>query len=436
MLGSIAPPQDAAPTKYLIRTRPDGVSMADATTNSADRLRVPGTLDERACRWSVYQPWLQQDPVPYFEEIQADRPIFRSEELGGYWVLTRFEDMEWAARTPEVFSNEVLSIPAHQILEGKSIPIQLDGEEHRKWRRALSDLFSPGVINHFTPQLRQATIDAIEPLVPKGHSEFVGDVLVKLPAEAFLITFGIGHEYLPKIMEFKEYLRQQLPKARNDAEIMAAAQPLLEFFSSAIDRRRAEGVEGRRDVFSELLKSTFDGRPTTQEEMVNAAFTNMLAAFDTTTAALSVVFVYIAEHPEVQELIAASPEKIPVILEELIRHDPISATARRVAQDVERHGVTMHKGDLVLIPWGMSGMDPRVFENPHDVDFGRSSTRQLVFGIGPHRCIGMHLARRVIKLAVEEWHARVPRYAVTPGTAPGRHYTTVRGYHSLDISWD
>jgi cytochrome P450 len=120
----------------------------------------------------------------------------------------------------------------------------------------------------------------------------------------------------------------------------------------------------------------------------------------------------------------------------LIRHDPISATARLVVQDVERHGVTMRKGDLVLIPWGMSGMDPRVFENPHEVDFERSATRQLVFGIGPHRCIGMHLARRVILLAIEEWHARVPRYQVAPGSGPAPHYTTVRGYHSLELTWD
>ncbi|MEN3357453.1 MAG: hypothetical protein V7637_1435, partial [Mycobacteriales bacterium] len=389
---------------------------------------------ERICKWSVYQPWLQQDPVPQFEEIQAHAPIVRSEELGGYWMLTRFEDMEWAARTPEIFSNAVLSIPAHQIMAEKSIPIQLDGDEHRKWRRALSDLFSPGVVNHITPQLRQATVDTIEKVSGNGSCELVRDVLTPLPAEAFLIAFGIGREYLSDILEFKHFLRAALPRARNDEEIRAASQPLTQFFSDAIDRRREEGAIGR-DVFSELLKSTFDGRQLTQDEMVNAAFTNMLAAFDTTTAALSVVFAYLAEHPEVQQLVTAEPERIPAVIEELIRHDPISATARIVVQDVERHGVTMRKGDLVLIPWGMSGMDPRVFDDPHDVDFDRSSTRQLVFGIGPHRCIGMHLARRVIRLAVEEWHARVPSYGVTPGQSLGRHYTTVRGYHAIPLSW-
>jgi cytochrome P450 len=396
----------------------------------------PDTLEERIRQWSVYQPWLQQDPVPYFEQIQAHAPIVRSQELGGYWILTRFEDMEWAARTPEVFSNSVMSIPAHNVFEQKAIPIQLDGDEHRKWRQALSDLFNPGVVRHFTPQYREAVAETMEAVASNGRCEFIKDVAAKLPVEAFLISFGIGREYLPQILEYKDWLRQALPKARNDDEIRAASKPLEDFFSAAIDRRRAEGVEGRRDVFSELLKSSFDGRPPTQQEMVNAAFTNMLAAFDTTTAALSVVFVYIAEHPEVQELVRTQPEKIPAVIEELIRHDPISATARVVVKDTERHGVTLRKGDLVLIPWGMSGMDPRVFDNPHEVDFNRSTTRQLVFGIGPHRCIGMHVARQVIKLAVEEWHARVPSYRVEDGQAPGRHYTTVRGYHSLPLVWD
>lgn len=410
--------------------------MTDNTNTVEAAFEAPSTLEERIRRWSVYQPWLQRDPVTYFREIQEHAPIVYSEELGGYWIITRFADMEWAARTPEIFSNSVLSIPSHQVFgDDKAIPIQLDGEQHRKWRQALSDLFNPGMVNHFTPQLRQATVDTIEPVVERGHCEFVSEIAAILPAETFLITFGIGREYLKQILDYKEWLRQAIPKAHNDTEIQAANRPLWEFFGAAIDRRRAEGTAGRRDVFSRLLESTVDDRRLTRDEMINAAFTNMLAAFDTTAAALSVVFTYLAEHPEVQAMVTEQPGKIPAVIEELIRHDPISATARIVTQDVVRHGVTLRKGDLVLIPWGMSGMDPRVFEHPDQVDFTRSSTRQLVFAIGPHRCLGMHVARRVIKLAVEEWHARIPRYHLTPGTSPLRHYTTVRGVSNLDLSW-
>jgi len=410
--------------------------MTDGSDAPACPVAAPPTLDERIRRWSVYQPWLQADPVRYFREIQEHAPIVWSEELGGYWIVTRFAEIEWVARNPELFSNAVLSIPAHQVFEDKAIPIQLDGDEHRQWRRALADLFNPGAVNHFAPQIRQATIDTIEPLVESGNCEFISDVAAKLPAEAFLITFGIGREYLQQILDYKEWLRKAIPTAHNDEEIRAANRPLWQFFSDAIDRRREEGVEGRRDVFSQLLKTTVNGRKPTQDEMVNAAFTHMLAAFDTTAAALSMVFVYLAEHPETQDLVVREPDRIPAIVEELIRHDPISATARVVTQDVERHGVTMRKGDLVLVPWAMSGMDPAVFDHPEEVDFDRSVTRQLTFAIGPHRCIGMHVARRVIRTAVEEWHARVPRYRVTPGTTPVRHYTTVRGVSRLDLSWD
>ncbi len=409
--------------------------MADVPTSGQCPVSAPGTLEERIRQWSVYQPWLQDDPVPYFKEIRDHAPIVWSEELGGYWMITRYDDMEWAARNPEIFSNEMLSIPPHDVFAEKAIPIQLDGEHHRKWRQAMSELFNPSVVNHFTPEIRQATIDTIEPYIEKGGCEFIEDIAVKLPAEAFLITFGIGREYLPQIMDYKEWLRHAMPKANNQAEVIEAAQPLWQFFSDAIDRRRDEGIEGRRDVLSGLLRIRFDGREPTQDEMINVAFMNMLAAFDTTTAAMAVVFLHLAQNPDTQDYVVAHPAKIPAVVEELIRHDPVSATARMVVQDVERHGVKMRKGDMVLMPWGMSGLDPSVFENPDVVDFDRTVTRQLVFAIGPHRCLGMHLARRVIRLAVEEWHARVPRYGITEGLKPVRHFTTVRGVTSLPISY-
>ncbi|MGC4807751.1 cytochrome P450 [Micromonospora sp. DT233] len=409
--------------------------MADGSGAGGCPYHVPATLEERIKQWSVYQPWLQDDPVPYFKEIRDHSPIVWSEELGGYWMITRYEDMEWVARNPEIFSNSFLAIPPHDVFKEKSIPIQLDGNHHRRWRQALSELFNPSMVNHFTPQIRRAAADTIAAAAERGNCEFISEIAVRLPAEAFLITFGIDRSRMPQILEYKEYLRQQLPKANNDDDVVAAAQPLWDFFGEAIDKRRAEGIEGRRDVLSGLLRMRFDGRQPTREEMINVAFMNMLAAFDTTTAAMAVVFLYMAEHPEVQDLVVAQPDRIPAVVEELIRHDPVSATARLVVQDVERHGITMKKGQMVLVPWGMSGLDPAVFDNPDEVDFDRPTMRQLVFAIGPHRCLGMHLARRVIRTAMEEWHARVPRYGLTEGIPPVRHFTTVRGVTSLHLTY-
>lgn len=166
--------------------------MKEATATDKCPFHGPQTLEERIRQYSIYQPWLQDDPIPVFDEMREHAPIVRSEEFGGYWILTRYEDVEWAARNPEIFSNAQVGIPHREIFPAKQIPVQLDGDEHRKWRQALSDLFNPGVVNQITPQLRQATIDTIEPLVEKGRCDFIEDVAVKLPAEAFLINFGIG----------------------------------------------------------------------------------------------------------------------------------------------------------------------------------------------------------------------------------------------------
>ncbi|MGC4807752.1 cytochrome P450 [Micromonospora sp. DT233] len=396
----------------------------------------PATLEERIKHWTIYQPWLQDDPVSHFKEMRDHAPIVWSEELGGYWILTRYTDVEWAARNPDIFSSAQISIPHGQLFPDKQIPIQLDGDEHRKWRQALSDLFKPGVVNKLTPQIRQATADAVEAVLPNGRCEFISEVATELPAATFVITFGIGHEYVHQLLAHKDWLRRVgIPNARTDGDLYEANKPLWNFFSEAIDRRREEGTDGRSDVLSGLLNTRFEGRALTQDEMVNTAFVAMLAALDTTTAALGLMFHYLARHPEVQDIVAARPEQSQVIVEELLRHEPVVTTARVVAQDVERHGVTMRKGDRVLMAWGMTGLDPEVFERPDEVDFDRPVIRHLAFAVGPHRCLGMYIARRVMTVALEEWHKRIPRYRLTEGSDPVRHYSPARGLSRLDLTF-
>src|SRR6185369_16783335 len=195
------------PPAYWHRSK--GRDMANTTSAGGCPFTVPSSVEERTRQWTIYQPWLQDDPIPYWKEMRAQGPIVRSEELGGYWILTRYEDVEWAARNPDVFSNARIAIPHRQFFPAKQIPIQLDGEEHRKWRQALSELFNPAVVNHFAPQIRQATIDTIEPLVQKGQCEFISEVATRLPAETFVITFGIGREYVQDLLDHKEWLRRE-----------------------------------------------------------------------------------------------------------------------------------------------------------------------------------------------------------------------------------
>jgi cytochrome P450 len=408
--------------------------MAYGASPEGAQIGAPETIAERIRGWTTFQPWLQHDPISQWNEIRdAGEPIVRSEELGGFWIFTRYADIEWAARNPQIFSSSEPAIPYMSMFERKMIPIEIDGDEHYKWRQALSELFNPAAINKFTADIRSAAAAAIEPIAAKGSCEFVSEFGINLPADAFLIKFGIPREHRQKLLDHKSWLHANWLRATSPDEILAANRPLWDFFSETVEARRAGGATGP-DVISELLRTEYDGRPLTHDEIVNMVFMSMMAALDSTTATLGLSFLFLAEHPDYQRLIVESPEKVPTLVEELLRHAAVVTTARLVVEDVERHGVQLRKGDRVLMSWGLSGRDPEVFERPDEVDPDRASTRHLAFGIGPHRCLGMHLARRVLRTAFEEWHARIPRYHLTPDQQLTFQYSTVRSVHSLELT--
>lgn len=409
--------------------------MARVIDRDEERLSAPRSPQERARRWSTFQPWLQRDPLPYWSELRDGARVVRSGELGGYWILTRYEDLEWAARHPEIFSNAEIGLPPRQIYKEKLIPIQLDGEDHRRWRRTLATLFNTSAVDRLTPEIRRAATTAIEPIVDRGSCEFISEFAVPLPSETFLVNFGIDREYLPTLLGHKNWLRHEgLPHARSDEELHAAGRPLWEFFSQAVQRLRAAGPEGRTDLISRLLTLQYQGRALSHDDIVNIILMTMFASLDTTNSMLGLMFLYLAEHPQTQRLVVEEPERIPRLVEELIRHEAMVSTARVLVQDVTLDGVTMCRGDRVLMSWGLAGHDPAVFDHPEEVDLDRPSMRHLGFGVGPHRCLGMHLARRIITVALEEWHARVPRYEPMVGSPRLRHYTPIRGVESLHLT--
>jgi cytochrome P450 len=395
----------------------------------------PDTLGERIAGWSVFAPWLQADPVSAFDEIRQAGPILWSDAHGGYWILTRHADIEWAARQADLFSSAEPLIPYRSLMPGeRQIPLSLDGETHRRWRQTLAATFSPGAVNHFTPQIQAAAIDLVTGLMKAESCEFIADFAVALPAEAFLINFGIGRERLSEMLHFKEWLiREALPHAQSDEEVAAAGAPIREFFATAVEERRATGSEGDRDVISQLIRARYDGRPLTMPELTNALLVSMLASLDTTTSALGLAWAWLARHPEERAAMISSPARQALIIEELLRTQPVLTTARVLTEDVERHGVLMRKGDKVLMSWGMSGLDPEVFSCPHAVDPTRDAGRQLAFGVGPHRCLGMHLARRILGIAFQEWHRRIPEYSIDEQRQQVIHYSSVRGFASLPL---
>jgi cytochrome P450 len=212
-----------------------------------------------------------------------------------------------------------------------------------------------------------------------------------------------------------------------------AGRQIYDFFGGVIDdRKRKPGT----DMVSYLLETEIDGQRLTREEILDVTFLLILAGLDTVTATLGCNIAYLAANPAQRQRLVEKPELIASAVEELMRWEtPVTAVPRIVKQEVEVHGVKLQKGEMVTLLLGAANVDAAEFGDPERVDFERERNKHLAFGGGPHRCLGSHLARMELEVAMQVWHERIPEYRVKPGETP-RYSPGIREVQYLPLVWD
>jgi cytochrome P450 len=217
----------------------------------------------------------------------------------------------------------------------------------------------------------------------------------------------------------------------------SAKASIMAYFDEAVTERRANPRDPKEDMVSRLVEARIDDVPLTQDEILTICLTLMLAGLDTTRSALGYIYAHLARHPADREALIADPTLIPKAVEEFLRLYPLVFQAGREVQEPQDfNGLRVEKGDVIWLGVAQANRDPRKFENPDEFDLHRHNANQhLAFGGGPHRCLGMHLARLELKVVLEEWHQRIPEYRIKPGTE-----LTERGVQlsmaSLPLEWD
>jgi len=184
-----------------------------------------------------------------------------------------------------------------------------------------------------------------------------------------------------------------------------------------------------------VLTARVNDRVMTDDEKLGMCFLLYVAGLDTVTNQLGFMFKHLAEYPEDQQKLREQPELISNAIEEFIRCYGIVNTVRTVTRDVNFHGVNMKSGDLIFLLAAFSGRDNEKFENAATVDYMRKSQSHISFAAGPHRCAGSHLARRELRIALEEWFARVPPFRVKDGETPRTGVGGVLSVFELPIAW-
>ncbi len=384
----------------------------------------------------LFRAGVADDPAAVYRQLRQECPVARSTspEMSSVYLFD-YESVSWALRHPEVFSSsaEALSIGQEQPL----IPVQVDPPMHTRYRRLLNRSFMPRRIAELEPEVRSLVNGLIDGFADAGGCDFHEQFATPLPSTIFLRLMGMPQEDLQTFLQWRDdTVRPAVEPGdlEGAAAIRASAgRAISVYFQTAIDTARSESGEG---LISELVHADFDGRPLTDDELLGICHLMLLGGLDTVTATLDCMVVYLARHPDRRHQLAEEPSLIPAAVEELLRHEtPVMVVPRVVKEGITMSGIELHTGDPVMLVIGAANDDETVFEHPDEVDYSRDLNRHLAFGGANHKCLGAHLARLELRVALEELHSRVPDYRIPDGAeihfSPG-----IRQPDHLPLVWD
>ncbi|SDS90833.1 Cytochrome P450 [Halopseudomonas litoralis] len=362
-------------------------------------------------------------------------PIFWVPSLGflpGTWIPRRSEDLRRILQDPETFSSAGLT--PYPMLLGESwrlAPLEVDPPDHAKYRALLNPLFTPKKVNALEQDIRQLATQLIDGIAQTGRCDFNEDFAKPFPTLIFLKLMGWPLEHRPLF----QHWTQTLIKSSDSQVVTDNAHEITGWIRARIAECRTNPGD---DFTSYLLASQIDGRPLTDDEMLGINFLIFIGGLDTVTSTIGLFFRHLARNPEQQAQLRTDPTLIPDAVEEMLRSYSIVNMRRTVTRDVQIGEATMKKGDIVLISTELANLDPEVFDQPEKVDFLRSAghTPHMAFSYGVHRCVGSHLARRELRIALELWLTKVPPFRIATGTKPRFNAFGIFGMEELHLEWD
>lgn len=354
-----------------------------------------------------------EQPHSFIAEIHKGPPVFWAKHSSatpqGGWIPRRMEDLRAIYSDNEHFSASS-GVSAFAFLVGESwmnVPAELDPPLHTGIRSAINPLFTPRRMAALDDTVRMHARAAIARFKDKGACELMGDFALEFPIRVFLELMGLPQSDMKQFLDWEHALLHSM----SFSSIMKAVRAVVDYLRAEIEVRR---TAPRDDFISYGLTAEVEGRRFTEDELMGFCFNLFVGGLDTVSTNIGHQFRHLAERPDHQALLRAEPERIPGAIEELMRSYAAVGTARRCVKQIEIGGVTMMPGDQLMLSTFLAARDPEAFENPEVVDFDRKP-RHVSFGYGVHTCIGMHLAKREMRIAMEEFFAAIPPFAVKPG---------------------
>lgn len=365
--------------------------------------------------FSQMDPEMARCPQPVYREMRA---AMRVVPMEGSVVLGGRAEIDEALRDAEVFSSNMSAVDLQNIRP--LIPLQIDPPDHKKYRKVLDPLFAPRKVADLEQPVTDLVNDLIDRFGDRTEIDFAKDFSTRFPTQVFLTILGLPLDDLPTFLAMKDGIirpNHVVGTAFGSHEAVthqkATAQSIYDYFDAVLDER---AQEPRDDLLTEFLATEVDGVRLTRHEILDICFLFLIAGLDTVTATLDCMYAFLADHPDHRRQLVADPDVIPAAIEELLRWEtPVMGIVRSAVADAEIGGCPIAEGDTVIALLGSANTDEDFLDDADVVRFDRESNRHIAFGGGIHRCLGSHLARLELRIALREWHRRIPDYAIADG---------------------
>lgn len=329
-----------------------------------------------------------------YADLRESGVVF-SPENGGFYILSRYEHVLAALRDPDTFvSGNGTRIPT--IGDGRLIVIDDDPPAHTSYRSVITDRLSPDAVRGMTERLRRMIGELVDEFHAGGGGDWVTAVGLPLPLNVLVEVVGFAPE---TVVKFRDLAEEGWEKA-TEQDIFQARAGLMALVRAEVERHRRSRPD---DFITALLDKQIDGRPMTDSERERLLLGLAVAGHETTMNATGWIMRYLAEDPAKQTLLREQPDKIPLFVEEALRHStPIQCIGRSTSREVEVGGVVIPEGARVLLIYAAANHDSAKFDHAEEFDVERRAAGHLAFGFGRHQCPGALLGRTELRILLEK----------------------------------
>jgi cytochrome P450 len=394
---------------------------------------ITGPVADWATDFSHFEPEWSADPYVIQDDLRQRCPIAHTDRFGGGWLPVRYDDVAAIAYDTENFSSRAIIMsnfrpPTDIAPIGGSPPISSDPPFHHDARKLLLPAFTKKNVSRLEPSTRAFCHSLIDAFEGRDVVDAAHDYAQHIPMRVIADMLGFPPEDGPQFREFVENTLEgiNLPPEERIQNFEALGDYLLDQVHDHLARPR-------EDLTTYLINAELYGHKLEAEHVTGTMALLLIAGIDTTWSAIGSSLWHLAQTPADRDRLTADPGLLPTALEEFLRAFAPVTMARLVRNDMTWRGVDMKADDWILLSFPAANRDPAQFDRADEVVIDRETNRHAAFGLGIHRCVGSHLARMELRIALEVWLERIPHFSLADPATVKWSAGQIRGPRALPL---